>query len=100
MHVCNLGSLCSLGSLGVLLPCVRTGAFVRASLVLTLMWTVGSHFIFYFFYFVLFYFFVLFILSFSFHFSFFFLLSAVLVPKKLIARNQELDFTLPVPTVR
>ena len=32
------------GSLRVLLPCVRAGAFVRAYLMLTLIWTVGSHF--------------------------------------------------------
>ena len=32
------------GSLRVLLPCVRVGAFVCAYLMLTLIWTVGSHF--------------------------------------------------------
>ena len=32
------------GSLRVLLPCVCVGAFVRAYLMLTLIWTVGSHF--------------------------------------------------------
>ena len=32
------------GSLRVLLPCVYVGAFVRAYLMLTLIWTVGSHF--------------------------------------------------------
>ena len=32
------------GSLRVLLPCVCVGAFVRAYLMLTLFWTVGSHF--------------------------------------------------------
>ena len=32
------------GSLHVLLPCVRVGAFVCAYLMLTLIWTVGSHF--------------------------------------------------------
>ena len=32
------------GSLRVLLPCVHAGAFVRAYLMLTLIWTVGSHF--------------------------------------------------------
>ena len=31
-------------SLRVLLPCVRVGAFVCAYLMLTLIWTVGSHF--------------------------------------------------------
>ena len=31
--------------LRVLLPGVRTGAFVRAFLMLTLIWTVGSHFV-------------------------------------------------------
>ena len=32
------------GSLRALLSCVRVGAFVRAHLMLTLIWTVGSHF--------------------------------------------------------
>ena len=32
------------GSLRVLLPCVRVGAFVCAYLMITLIWTVGSHF--------------------------------------------------------
>ena len=32
------------GSLRVLLPCVCVGAFVCAYLMLTLIWTVGSHF--------------------------------------------------------
>ena len=32
------------GSLRVLLPCVRAGAFVRTYLMLTLTWIVGSHF--------------------------------------------------------
>ena len=33
------------GSLHVLLLCVRVGAFVRAYLMLTLIWTIASHFL-------------------------------------------------------
>ena len=69
------------GSLCVLLPRVRTGAFVRACLMLALIWTVGLHF-------------------FS---PFFFRLRCVCqecaCAKSLMVCNQELDMTFPVPGV-
>ena len=85
------------GSLRVLLPCVCVGAFVRAYLMLTLIWTVGSHF------FSL----IIFLPFLSFDFFFLFFFSSLLCvcqecacAKSLIVHNQELDVTLPVPGVR
>ena len=86
------------GSLRVLLPCVCVGAFVRAYLMLTLIWTFGSHF------FSL----IIFLPSLSFDYFFFFFFfcsfffSSLLCvcqecacAKSLIVHNQELDVTLP-----
>ena len=72
------------GSLRVLLPCVCVGAFVRAYLMLTLIWTVGSHF------FSL----IIFLPSLSFDFFFFFFffffflfVSAVRVPRVCVCQT-------------
>ena len=67
------------GSLRVLLPCVCVGAFVRAYLMLTLIWTVGSHF----FSLIIF----LPFLSFDFFFSFFLFVSAVRVPRVCVCQK-------------
>ena len=91
------------GSLRVLLPCVRVGAFVCAYLTLTLIWTVGSHF---FSLIIIIIFFFLLSLSFDFFFFFSFFSSPLCVcqecacAKSLIVHNHELDVTLPVPGVR
>ena len=86
------------GSLRVLLPCVRVGAFVCAYLMLTLIWTAGSHF------FSLIIIFFLLSLSFDFFLSFFSsplcVCQECACAKSLIVHNQELDVTLPVPGVR
>ena len=86
------------GSLRALLSCVRVGAFVRAYLMLTLIWTVGSHF----FSLIIIFFFLL-----SLSFDFFSFFSSPLCvcqqcacAKSLIVHNQEPDVTLPVPGVR
>ena len=66
------------GSLRVLLPCVYVGAFVRAYLMLTLIWTVGSHF------FSL----IIFLPFLSFDFFFFFVfVSAVRVPRVCVCQK-------------
>ena len=67
------------GSLRVLLPCVCVGAFVRAYLMLTLIWTVGSHF----FSLIIF----LPFLSFDFFFFFFLFVSAVRVPRVCVCQK-------------
>ena len=68
------------GSLRVLLLRVRAGAFVRACLTLTLIWTVDSHFTFF-----------PLILSLSFHFFVF---------SSLLCVCQEFEVTFMVPIVR
>ena len=86
------------GSLRVLLPCVHAGAFVRAYLMLMLIWTVGSHF----FSIII----IIFlpscfnILIFSFFSSPLCVCQECACAKSLIVHNQELDVTPPVPGVR